>query len=172
LFCWLFGLTISGEVADGADVFGCEIGAGGLGSTKAPRWPQPVTRVVAKTAAAPTTMIGLFMNLILVVSDMPKSFADEVDVVFKRIEDSLDALDLGIEAFRQGPVLEIEFEDDSKIVVNSQAAMQEIWLAAKAGGFHFKLQEGRWLDTRSGEEFFAMLSRFCSMQSDQAVIIA
>jgi CyaY protein len=112
------------------------------------------------------------MNLILVVSDMSKSFADEVDVVFKRIEDSLDALDLGIEAFRQGPVLEIEFEDDSKIVVNSQAAMQEIWLAAKAGGFHFKLHERRWLDTRSGEEFFAMLSRFCSMQADQAVIIS
>jgi CyaY protein len=102
---------------------------------------------------------------------MASDFDEQVERVFKSIEDSLDALDMGIESLRQGPVLEIEFEDDTKIVVNSQGAMREIWLAAKAGGFHFRHSNGKWLDTRSGDEFFGMLSRFASQQAGQGVII-
>lgn len=104
-------------------------------------------------------------------SQTGSNFDEQVEQVFKSIEDSLDALDIGIESLRQGPVLEIEFEDDTKIVINSQASMKEIWLAAKAGGFHFRHSDGRWLDTRSGDEFFAMLSRFASLQAGQGVII-
>jgi CyaY protein len=103
---------------------------------------------------------------------MSNTFAEEVEKVFQQIEDCLDKLDMGIESMRQGPVLEIEFEDDSKIVINSQAVMQELWMAAKAGGFHFRLTEERWIDTRSGDEFFALLSRFASQQAGQALIIA
>jgi CyaY protein len=102
---------------------------------------------------------------------MSSNFDEQVEQVFKSIEDSLDALDMGIESLRQGPVLEIEFEDDTKIVVNSQAAMKEIWLAGKAGGFHFRHSDGQWRDTRSGDEFFAMLSRFASQQAGRGVII-
>jgi CyaY protein len=37
--------------------------------------------------------------------------------------------------------------------VNTQPPLQEIWLAARRGGFHFRQLDGRWLD-RDGQEFF------------------
>jgi len=69
----------------------------------------------------------------------------------------------------EGGILEIEFANDSVIVVNKQAAAQEIWVAAKSGGFHFRWDGSAWRDTRSNEELFAALSRFATEQSGAAV---
>ena len=62
--------------------------------------------------------------------------------------------------------------DDSRIVVNTQPPLQEIWLAARAGGFHFRHVQGRWLDTRDGGEFFEALSRQASAQAGIELIFA
>jgi CyaY protein len=57
-------------------------------------------------------------------------------------------------------------------VINSQEVMKELWMAAKVGAFHFRQVDGKWLDTRTSEEFFAMLSRIASTLSGQAIIVA
>ena len=69
-------------------------------------------------------------------------------------------------------VLELEFGDGSKIIVNRHAAAREIWVAARSGGFHFRWGEGAWRDTRDGGELFAALSRLVSAQGGQAVVLA
>lgn len=95
------------------------------------------------------------------------------DAVMKRIEHSLDAYEDDIEyELAAGGVLELEFENGSKIVVNRQSATQEIWVAAKSGGFHYRYAESQWQDTRTGEELFAALSRLCSEQSGSAIMLA
>lgn len=66
-------------------------------------------------------------------------------------------------------ILEVEFEDGSKLVVNRQAAAQEIWVAARSGGFHFRWQDGEWHDTRSGEELFAAIARLASSQAGMTI---
>lgn len=71
---------------------------------------------------------------------------------------------IDIDTQRTGGLLELSFPDGSKIVVNTQPPLQEVWLAARAGGFHFRFVEGRWLDTRDSSEFFAVLSRHASLQ--------
>lgn len=35
-------------------------------------------------------------------------------------------------------VLEIGFENGTKIIVNRQSAARQIWVAARSGGFHFR----------------------------------
>ena len=46
------------------------------------------------------------------------------------------------------------------------AAMKEIWVAARAGGFHYRMAaDQRWIDTRDGSELFAALSRLASAQA-------
>ena len=58
-------------------------------------------------------------------------------------------------------------------MVNKQPPLHEIWLAARNGGFHFKLDDGgAWRDTRDGVEFFARLSEEATRQGGQALRFA
>ena len=80
--------------------------------------------------------------------------------------------ELDVECSRSGNVLDIEFIDSgSKIIVNSQAPMQEIWVAARSGGFHYRRDGDRWINTRDGSELFAALSRLVSEQGGVAVAL-
>ena len=84
----------------------------------------------------------------------------------------LDEDVVDIDTQRTGGLLELSIADGSKIVVNRHVAAREIWVAAKAGGFHFRHDGGRWLGTRDGAEFFAELSRLASAQAGRAVSLA
>ena len=68
-------------------------------------------------------------------------------------------------------VLEIEFENGSKMVINRHGAAREIWVAAKAGGFHFRHDGSAWRDTRDGTELFAAVSRLASQQGGSPVVL-
>lgn len=79
---------------------------------------------------------------------------------------------LDVEWSRTGNVLEIEFLDNgSKIIVNSQAPMQELWVAARSGGFHYKYQDGRWVNTRDKSELFVSLSKMVSDQGGVELVL-
>lgn len=95
-----------------------------------------------------------------------------LNVIEAALENAGDTGDLDVECSRSGNVLEIEFIDNgSKIIVNSQAPMQEIWVAAKSGGFHFKREAGHWVNTRDGSELFAALSQMVGGQSGVALVL-
>jgi CyaY protein len=80
---------------------------------------------------------------------------------------------LDVECSRSGNVLEIEFIDNgSKIIVNSQAAMQELWVASRSGGYHYRQIDGRWINTRDNTELFASLSEMVSAQGGSQVSLA
>jgi CyaY protein len=66
---------------------------------------------------------------------------------------------------RTGGLLELSFPDRSKIVINTQPPLHELWLASRAGGFHFRFRGGQWVDTRDGARFFDVLSREASAQA-------
>jgi CyaY protein len=85
-------------------------------------------------------------------------FNKQADEVFARIEQAIDASDADIDYDNNGVVMEIEFADGSKLIVNRHAPNQEIWLAAKSGGFHFGNQNGSWLSQRDGSELYAKLN--------------
>jgi CyaY protein len=69
-------------------------------------------------------------------------------------------------------VLEIEFDDGSKMVINRHGAAREIWVAAKSGGFHFRHDGIAWRDTRDGTELFAAVSRLASQQCGAPVVLS
>jgi CyaY protein len=95
------------------------------------------------------------------------------DAALAALERSLEALDVDVDLQRKADgVLELEFGDGSKMIVNRHAAAREIWVAAKAGGFHFRYDGGAWRDTRDATELFAALSRLVSAQSGSPVRLA
>ncbi|MCW5596918.1 MAG: iron donor protein CyaY [Rhodocyclaceae bacterium] len=90
-----------------------------------------------------------------------------------RIEQALEACGVDIDyELQAGGVLELEFGDGSKIIVNRHAAAREIWVAARSGGFHFRREAGRWVGTRDGAELFATLERLASEQAGERVVLA
>ena len=97
----------------------------------------------------------------------------ETEALLARIEAAtdrwLDADVVDIDTQRTGGLLEMSFEGGSKIIVNTQPPLHEIWLAARAGGYHYRWVAGRWLDTRDGSEFFAALSQHASQQAGKTL---
>ena len=76
-----------------------------------------------------------------------------------------------IDSHRTGGLLELDIPGGGKIVVNTQPPLHELWLAARKGGYHFRLIGSQWIDSRSGGEFFAMLSREISAQAGRPLTI-
>lgn len=69
-------------------------------------------------------------------------------------------------------VIEIEFEDGTKIIVNRHRPAREVWVAAKSGGYHFRFDGQKWVNTRDGTELFSALSRYVSEQSGCPVVLS
>ena len=84
------------------------------------------------------------------------------------VSDHFDAFDTE----KSGNVLTLEHEDGAQIIINRHAANQELWIAAKSGGYHFAQHDGKWLATRDNREFFAVLSEVLSEMSGETVHIA
>ena len=88
--------------------------------------------------------------------------------VESQIDAWLEADVVDIDTHRTGGLLELSLPGGSKIVINTQPPLQEIWLAARSGGYHFKWDGQQWVD-REGQEFCARLSRSASEQAGQAL---
>lgn len=90
----------------------------------------------------------------------------------ERIEAALEGCgaDIDIEP-KPGGVLEIEFENGTKMIINRHSAAREIWVAAKSGGFHFRPEGGCWVAPRDGTELYALLSELVGEQSGTSVTL-
>ena len=98
-------------------------------------------------------------------------FLERAEACLEAIESALEGAPVDCDLERHGPVLDVEFADGSKIVINSQTPMRQLWVAARSGGFHYAWDGAAWRDTRDGSELFAALSRIVSAQGGEAVVL-
>jgi CyaY protein len=92
-----------------------------------------------------------------------KDFSLLAQTALGRIQSGLENADLDFETPADG-ILEVEFEDGSKMIINQHNVAQEIWVAARSGGFHFRPTEDGWKDTRDGEDLFTKLANLIGQQ--------
>jgi CyaY protein len=76
---------------------------------------------------------------------------------------------IDIDSHRSGGLLELSLPGGSKLILNTQPPLHELWLAARGGGFHYRWQDGAWRDTRDGGELFEALSHHASAQAGTAL---
>lgn len=96
----------------------------------------------------------------------PGDFEKQADAMLERIVGFVETSGADCDCETKGSgVLELEFPDGSRIVVNRHSAAQEIWVAAKSGGFHFRFDGSAWIDTRDKRELLAALSELIGGQS-------
>jgi CyaY protein len=98
--------------------------------------------------------------------DHAESLLKSVEACCDRMNDENDA---DIDNQRVGGMVTLSFANRSQIVINLQKPLQEVWLAAKAGGFHYRFLAGQWQDTKGQGEFFEQLSRQASTQAEMAL---
>jgi len=99
-------------------------------------------------------------------------FQEIAEQTIEDIQDVIDNSGADIDYDEIGGVLTLEFEDGSKIIFSKQGAMNQLWMAAKSGGFHFNFNEDGelWVcDSGDNEELYAMLSRLASEQAGEAI---
>ncbi|OGB16912.1 MAG: iron donor protein CyaY [Burkholderiales bacterium RIFCSPLOWO2_12_67_14] len=100
-------------------------------------------------------------------------YLDRAEALLVAIELACDRIneltDADIDNQRVGGMITITFANHSQIVVNLQKPLQEVWMAARAGGFHYRYDGQAWMDTKGQGEFFAHLSRCASEQSGQSL---
>lgn len=93
------------------------------------------------------------------------------DTLFAYIEDVIDEQGWAFDCHISGNVLAIEAEDGTQIIINRHTPNQELWIAAKSGGFHFSYQDGEWRATRDNSQFFDVLSQVLSEACQQDILI-
>jgi CyaY protein len=100
-------------------------------------------------------------------------FLDHAEALLARVEACCDRIndetDADIDNQRVGGMVTLTFRNGTQIVVNLQKPLHEVWMAARAGGFHYKFDGSQWTDTKGNGEFFANLSRYAAEQAGQAV---
>jgi len=102
-------------------------------------------------------------------------FREIAEQTIEDIQDAIDNCDADIDYDEIGGVLTLEFEDGSKIIFSKQGAMNQLWMAAKSGGFHFDFDSDteKWIcDSGDNEEMYAMLSRLATEQAKEDVVIS
>lgn len=98
------------------------------------------------------------------------AFARESAAVLARIEQGIIDTEIDADAgFVSDGVLEVEFEDGGKMIVNRHDVSRQVWVAGRTGAFHFRWNGQGWVDTRSGEALLKVVSRLASEMAGQDV---
>lgn len=101
-------------------------------------------------------------------------FLEKAESVLRSIESGCDHInektEIDLDSQRVGNMLTLTFPNKSQIIINLQKPLQEIWMATKSGGYHYKFSEDIWLDTKTSREFFTDLSRDASRQADENLV--
>jgi len=100
-------------------------------------------------------------------------FLAHAEALLKALEQNCDLIndqsDADIDNQRVGSMITLTFANKSQIIVNLQKPLQEVWLAARSGGYHFRFSEGRWQDTKGQGEFWAQLTKDACAQTGTAL---
>ncbi|GAA6186195.1 MULTISPECIES: iron donor protein CyaY [Alteromonadaceae] len=92
-----------------------------------------------------------------------------VDDMFIQLEEALDACEVDIDYESAEGILTLEFQNKTKIILNKQAPLHQLWVATKFNGHHFNYQDEVWIDERTGVEFWSFIDEAASKQAEQSV---
>ena len=90
------------------------------------------------------------------------------DRVLEAIASTLDSADADLDWELNDGVLTLDCAASGKVIVNRHLPSRELWVAAKAGGFHFRSEDGAWRD-RNGAELGTTLARLLREQAGISV---
>ena len=94
-----------------------------------------------------------------------QTFIKLADACLSRVEEALEDFDPDVLDYNSADgLLQLEFADGTKFILNRQSGNHQMWLAAGVRAWHFdwKSESKEWRDARDGEELFKRLSQTVS----------
>ena len=95
-----------------------------------------------------------------------------VDAIFMKLEEAHDECEVDIDYEGAGGILTLIFPNQTKIILNKQPPLHQIWVATKFNGHHFNLEGEQWIDERTGAEFWSFMDEAASKQAGQPVTLS
>lgn len=96
-------------------------------------------------------------------------FHTKIDELLLQLEETLDEVEPDIDYENHSGILTLDFENGTKIIINRQEPVHQLWLATRKNGYHFDYVDGDWRDDRTGELFMEILEAACSEQAGMPV---
>lgn len=97
-------------------------------------------------------------------------FRTLTEQLFNNIEVYLDDYseehDIDIDYETNGNVITISFPNSSKIIVNTQEPLYQVWLATSKQGYHFDYIDDKWICSRTNQNFKTVFSDSVAEQSN------
>jgi len=93
------------------------------------------------------------------------------DELLLAVEEAIEDCGVDIDYEGTGGLLTLTFKNGSKIILNKQAPLQEVWIATKFNGHHFTFADEQWTDKRGGGEFWQFLSAAVSKQASSEITL-
>ncbi len=98
------------------------------------------------------------------------------DELLLAVEEAIEDSGVDIDYEGVGGLLTLTFKNGTKIIINKQAPLHEIWVATKFNGHHFTYKKGddekeQWFDKRGGGEFWQFIAQAASTQADEEVLL-
>lgn len=87
------------------------------------------------------------------------------------VEEAIEECGVDIDYEGVGGLLTLTFKNSTKIIINKQAPLHEIWVATKFNGHHFSFSDDTWTDKRGGDEFWQFLSAAVTKQAENEVTL-
>lgn len=102
-----------------------------------------------------------------------KEFDRRAREALARLESSLRDVSDELDVDLADGILELEFADGAKFIVNSHAAARQIWLSANLAASHFAWHEPTqsWRDTKTGAELFTELGKLVAEKLSMPVVL-
>ncbi|SIT65957.1 CyaY protein [Ectothiorhodosinus mongolicus] len=101
------------------------------------------------------------------------SFAVQADEFLEDLVERMSAIDslADLDADIVDGVLKVEFDDGSKLIINRQEPVRQIWLASPEGPAHYSRSSdgASWEDDKTGEDIYATLNRVFSQKMDEPI---
>ncbi|MCH8538079.1 MAG: iron donor protein CyaY [Alkalimonas sp.] len=94
-----------------------------------------------------------------------REYDELADATMLAVEEAIEQLDVDLDYESHGGLLEVTFNNGSKIIINKQPPLQQIWVATKFNGHHCEWKDGQWIDNRSGLEFWTLVNDAASKQA-------
>lgn len=91
------------------------------------------------------------------------------DDLLNQLQDNIDEIDFDLDYETAGGILEVIFPNGTKIIINKQAPLHQIWVATKFNGHHFEYKDGEWIDNRTDVELFTLLNDAGTKQAGTAI---